>query len=265
MIRLTVVDAFTHQPFHGNPAAVCLLPQGPEPAWPDPDWMQAVAREMNLSETAYLLPQATDRWSLRWFTPTVEVELCGHATLASAHALWESGVTAPILQFDTQSGPLRAQRLEEGWIRLDFPATPPQPACEPDGLSQALGARPSWIGKSHFDYLVLLETAAQVHDLRPDHTRLAQLPVRGVMVTAPGPGEFDFVSRFFAPGSGISEDPVTGSAHCCLTPFWAERLDKPRMRAYQDSARGGTLRIEHRADRVWLEGQAVSVAHVQLC
>ncbi|MGH9415423.1 MAG: PhzF family phenazine biosynthesis protein [Terriglobales bacterium] len=252
------VDAFAARPFGGNPAAVCFLEQPREAAW-----MQNVAREMNLSETAFLEPRlgAEGRFGLRWFTPAVEVALCGHATLASAHAIWEEG-RAPrgaILRFQTKSGELTAAARED-WIEMDFPAKPEQAAAAPDGLEAALGIRPQYVGRNQFDFLVELESEAAVRDLRPNHTALRQLAVRGVMVTSRAqPGEFDFVSRFFAPGSGIDEDPVTGSAHCCLAPFWAKRLGKTEMLAYQASPRGGVVRLGVRGARVKLAGQAVTV------
>lgn len=251
-MELIVVDAFTDRPFAGNPAAVCQLR---EPA--DEQWMKNLAREMNLSETAFLIPQGKG-FQIRWLTPSVEVDLCGHATLASAHVL-----DRPVVEFYSRSGPLQATRLEDGWIRLDFPATSPQ-ACEPpEGLLEALGCRAEWIGRSRFDYLVQVDSEQTVRSLKPDHGRLKGLPVRGVIVTARG-CEQDFVSRFFAPGAGVDEDPVTGSAHCTLTPFWAPRLGKTRMLAYQASARGGVVRVELAGDRVYLEGQAVTVSRVTL-
>lgn len=257
------VDAFTSKPFEGNPAAVCVLPDAR-----DAVWMQHVAREMNLSETAFLTRRqpAEQGFDLRWFTPAVEVDLCGHATLASAHALWENGQLAPdqTAQFHTRSGVLTARKLDD-WIELNFPVTPAGPATAPDGLANALGASPRYVGRSRFDYLVELESEARVRDLRPDFGRLRQLPVRGVIVTssAATPG-WDFVSRFFAPAAGIDEDPVTGSAHCCLTPFWSARLGKPTLMARQVSARGGTLRVTLDGDRVRLAGQAVTVLRGEL-
>ncbi len=249
------VDAFTDQPFRGNPAAVCLLPEAR-----DDIWMQQVAREMNLSETAFLLKQ-DDGFDLRWFTPSVEVDLCGHATLASAHVLWEIAHLDPHepVRFHTRSGLLTAARRGNE-IELNFPATPPEPADAPDGLAEALGATPTYVGRSAFDYLVELESAAAVRELQPDFTRLRTLPVRGVIVTSPDDsGSFDIVSRFFAPGSGIDEDPVTGSAHCCLGPFWSQRFGKTELAAYQASPRGGVLRVRVAGDRVALFGQAVTV------
>ncbi len=264
-LPLYQVDAFTDTPYAGNPAAVCLLPAAREPAW-----MQAVAREMNLAETAFLVPRnaaaPAEGYDLRWFTPAVEVDLCGHATLASAHVLWQAGLLPPerTARFFTKSGELTATR-RGAWIELDFPATPDTPAPLPPGLEQALGAPAQYVGRSKFDYLVQLADEAAVRALRPDHRALRQLPVRGTIVTAQAAGgPYDFVSRFFAPGSGIDEDPVTGSAHCCLTPFWAHRLDKQEFLAYQASPRGGVLRLKLAGDRVLLGGQAVTVLKGEL-
>jgi PhzF family phenazine biosynthesis protein len=256
------VDAFTAEPFAGNPAAVCLLPAPRGDAW-----MQHVAAEMNLSETAFLVRRAAgDGFDLRWFTPAVEVALCGHATLASAHALWESGALPPseIARFHTKSGVLTAERID-GWIELNFPATPATPADLPDGLAEALGVTPRFVAKSRFDYLVEVASEAEVRGLSPDFVRLRFLPVRGIMVTslASTPG-FDFVSRFFAPGSGIDEDPVTGSAHCCLTPYWSQKLGRTSFVARQVSPRGGTLRLTLDGDRVRMRGQAVTVLRGEL-
>jgi PhzF family phenazine biosynthesis protein len=203
---------------------------------------------------------------LRWFTPTVEVDLCGHATLASAHTLWEAGYLpqGEIARFQTRSGLLTAAQVD-GWIELDFPATPPTPATPPPALIEALGAKPIYVGKSRFDYLVEVASAEEVRQFTPDIAALRSLDVRGVMVTSRGDRDqrdgldFDFISRFFAPGSGINEDPVTGSAHCCLTPHWASRLGKETFLAHQASARGGTLRIRLAGDRVHLAGQAVTI------
>jgi PhzF family phenazine biosynthesis protein len=227
--------------------------------------MQAVAREMNLSETAFLHAQ-DGGFALRWFTPAVEVALCGHATVASAHVLWTEGHLDRDRQarFHTKSGLLTADRRGD-WIELDFPANPAAPAAAPAGLAAALGVEPKHVGKSRFDYLVEVDADATVRTLAPDHAALARLPVRGVMVTsrADTPG-FDFVSRFFAPGSGIPEDPATGSSHCTLGPFWAERLGKREFVAYQASARGGVVRVRLEGDRVKLGGQAVTVLRGEL-
>jgi PhzF family phenazine biosynthesis protein len=259
-LPIVQIDAFTDQPYAGNPAAVCVL------LAPRPDaWMQAVAREMNLAETAFLLRQA-DGFSLRWFTPAAEVDLCGHATLASAHALWEQGLLAPAepARFHTRSGLLTC-RQADGWIAMDFPSTPAQVVAPPPDLAAALGATPVQVGRSPFDLLVELPDAAEVRTLRPDLTRLAQLDVRGVIVTALGdePG-YDFISRFFAPQVGVPEDPVTGSAHCCLGPFWGERLGKHELVGYQASARGGVVRVALAGERVVLSGQAVTVLRGEL-
>jgi PhzF family phenazine biosynthesis protein len=227
--------------------------------------MQTVAMEMNLSETAFLVPRAGD-WDLRWFTPAVEVDLCGHATLASAHALWESGrlqAGAPA-RFHTKSGLLTCVQRKE-WIEMDFPATAEEEAEAPEGMADALGLVPEYVGRSAFDYVVEAASEETVRGLQPDHTRLKSLPARGIIVTSRASGgEFDFVSRFFAPGSGIDEDPVTGSAHCALGPFWAKRLGKADFLAYQASARGGVVKVRVEGDRVLLGGQAVTVMRGEL-
>jgi PhzF family phenazine biosynthesis protein len=262
------VDAFTAEPFTGNPAAVCLLRE------PRPEaWLQAVAREMNLSETAFLLRQG-DGFRLRWFTPSVEVDLCGHATLASAHVLWEENVLAgrEPARFHTRSGLLTADRAGD-WIELDFPATPAAEAPTPAGLLEALGGgrggasaiAARFVGRTRFDYLIELDSEDVIRGLRPDWGALRALPVRGVMVTAPATTSgFDFVSRFFAPGSGIDEDPVTGSSHCALGPFWGDRLGKRELLARQVSARGGIVRVRLAGERVRLGGQAVTVLRGEL-
>jgi len=255
------VDAFTNKPFGGNPAAVCVLPQ------PVPDeWMRNVAREMNLSETAFLTPH-DGGFRLRWFTPSVEVDLCGHATVASAHVLWEDGHLAAGQQarFHTRSGLLLADRRGD-WIELDFPAKAVAAAPAPAELLPALGvAQAAFVGKNAFDYLVEVDSEETLRKLAPDHSTLRRIPVRGVIVTARSSGgEFDFVSRFFAPGSGIDEDPVTGSAHCALGPYWSERLGKSEFTAFQASPRGGTVRVSLEGERVLLGGQAVTVMTAEL-
>jgi PhzF family phenazine biosynthesis protein len=260
--RIVQVDAFTAQPFSGNPAAVCVLP-----APRDDAWMRHVAREMNLSETAFLHPVSTpegDGYSLRWLTPTVEVDLCGHATLAGAHVLWEDGYLPPDApaRFHTRSGLLTCE-LQGDWIEMDFPAKVSEAAEAPPQLGQALGAELKYTGKNQFDYLVEVADEATLRSLNPNHYLLRQLPVRGVIVTARG-ATYDFVSRFFAPGSGIDEDPVTGSAHTALAPFWAARLGKSQMTGYQASARGGVVRVRIEGDRVFLAGQAVIVLRGEL-
>lgn len=252
-MRLLQIDAFTDAPFKGNPAAVCLLDRER-----DAGWMQNVAAEMNLSETAFLLPRDGD-FSLRWFTPSVEVDLCGHATLASAHALWEERLLEGEARFQTRSGLLTATRSGE-WIELDFPVKDEQPADAPPLLLEALGAKAAYIGRNAWDYLVEVASEEELRALAPDHTRLRTLPVRGVIVTSrSSSGEFDFVSRFFAPGSGVDEDPVTGSAHCALTPYWSKKLGKTEMTAFQASRRGGVVRVRLEGDRVKLGGRAVTV------
>ena len=262
-LRVTQVDAFTSRPFAGNPAAVCILPT---PA--DPAWMLNVAREMNLAETAFLVRQK-DGYDLRWFTPTVEVDLCGHATLASAHVLWEDGLLEPSAQarFHTKSGLLTADR-QDGWIELNFPSTPAATAPAPPGLREALGGgvKARFVGRSKFDYLVEVESEAVVRRLEPDMGAIARVDARGVIVTgrADGTSKYDFVSRFFAPQSGVAEDPVTGSAHCALTPYWSAKLGKQELVAYQASARGGELRLRLDGERVRLSGQAVTVLRGEL-
>jgi PhzF family phenazine biosynthesis protein len=257
---VVVVDAFTERAFAGNPAAVCVLDA---PA--DEHWMQLVAREMNLSETAFLAPEGAT-FRLRWFTPTMEVELCGHATLASAHVLWQTGrvpATEPIV-FATRSGLLTACR-DRDLILLDFPSGSPQPCSPLPGLAEALGATVLYLGRTAFDYLVELASETVVRELRPDLGRLAQLAARGIIVTARSDDPtYDFVSRFFAPAAGIAEDPVTGSAHCCLGPYWGERLGKTTLVGRQVSARGGVVRVALAGGRARLGGHAVTVLRGEL-
>ncbi len=259
-VSIVQVDAFTDKPFAGNPAAVCILPSAR-----DEVWMQNVAREMNLSETAFLVREG-DAFHLRWFTPAVEVALCGHATLASAHVLWECGHLKPGEQarFRTLSGLLTADQRGD-WIEMDFPVKPEEPAEAPAGLSEALGTRLKYVGRNQFDYLVEVESDGVLRGLKPNFSLLSELPVRGVIVTArTAAAGFDFVSRFFAPGSGVNEDPVTGSAHCCLAAYWAKRLGKTEFVAYQASPRGGVVRVRLQGDRVILSGQAVTVLRGEL-
>jgi len=253
------VDAFTSAAFGGNPAGVCVLDQ-PR----DPSWMQLVAREMNVAETAFLERRPDGDFNLRWFTPTVEVDLCGHATLASAHALWEDGATASVLRFHTRSGMLAATRRGE-WIDLDFPATPDEPIDAPRGLLESLGVKPRYVGRSRFDFLVEVETEADVLVVHPDFRRLAEVDARGAIVTSQSrtPG-VDFVSRYFAPAFGIDEDPATGSTHCCLGPFWTARTGKREFVARQLSARGGELHVAVNGTRVRLSGRAVTVLRGEL-
>lgn len=265
IIDFIQADAFAERPFGGNPAGVCLLDAPLEDAT-----MQAIAAEMNLSETAFLMPRTgtTAEYDLRWFTPMVEVDLCGHATLASAHVLWSEklvGREQP-LGFHTKSGRLIA-RAEGERIVLDFPALPPVQCETPAGLVEALGARVLWTGHGGDDLLAVLDDEATVRGLAPDFGRLIALPVRGVIATAEGKGGEsgpDFVSRFFAPAVGIDEDPVTGSAHCALGPFWARRLGRRELRAWQASPRGGALTVRVGEDRVEIGGGAVTVLRGRL-
>lgn len=254
------VDAFSAKPFGGNPAAVCVLAHAA-----DKKWMQHVAREMNLSETAFLF-RHDDAWNLRWFTPAVEVELCGHATLASAHVLWEDAHLPPNAQakFDTKSGRLTADKRGD-WIEMDFPSQATTAAPAPDSLLAAVGVVGKYVGKNRTDYLIEIESEAELRALSPDFTRLRGLPIRGVIVTARASSAgFDFVSRFFAPGAGVDEDPVTGSAHCALAPYWSAQLGKTSLLAFQASARGGVVAVRVAGDRVILGGQAVTVLRGEL-
>jgi PhzF family phenazine biosynthesis protein len=222
--------------------------------------MQAVAAEMNLSETAFAHPEGKG-FGLRWFTPAIEVDLCGHATLATAHALWETGRLAhtAAARFQTRSGLLTATE-QDGWIELDFPALPPVRAESSAALAAALGARPVWEGRSRFDALVEVATAAEVRALAPDFAALRAVEVRGTIVTARSDDpRFDFISRFFAPAAGVNEDPVTGSAHSVLTPYWSAKLGRERMTGFQASRRGGVVRVRMAGDRVRIGGQAVTV------
>ncbi|WP_448562533.1 PhzF family phenazine biosynthesis protein [Trichothermofontia sp.] len=261
---LIQVDAFTDRPFTGNPAAVCLLTE------PQPDrWLQQIAQEMNLSETAFVLPRPEgDGFRLRWFTPTTEVPLCGHATLATAHVLWSEGYLDPDTpaRFHTQSGLLIATRRGD-WIELNFPATPSTPVDVPSALVQALGCEVKAVYQNTLGYLVEVESAAIVRQMQPDFGVLATLPIADVIVTsqAEAGSGFDFISRFFAPSLGINEDPVTGAAHCCLAPFWRDRLHQEQFLAYQASARGGIVKVHYEGgDRVYLSGQAVTVMKAEL-
>jgi PhzF family phenazine biosynthesis protein len=254
-IRMVQVDAFTDRPFAGNPAAVCVLREAASE-----QWMRDVAREMNLSETAFLVPE-DGGFRLRWFTPAVEVDLCGHATVASAHVLWQDGHLPAGAQarFHTRSGLLLADRRGD-WIELDFPAKLAAPADAPPGLFPALGVTAQAVMRNQFDYLLEVDTEATVRGMAPDFTALRKLEARGIIVTAmASTAGFDFVSRFFAPAVGVDEDPVTGSAHCALGPYWGERLGKTAMTAFQASARGGIIRVRLDGDRVILGGQAVTV------
>lgn len=260
--KIIQVDSFTAQTFQGNPAAVCVL-SSPQ----DEQWMQMVAQEMNLSETAFLIKQE-QQYSLRWFTPTTEVALCGHGTLASAHVLWTEGYasTGQQLKFETKSGILTAT-YQDNWIELNFPASRSQEIPPITKLRDALGVPLKTVSYNSLGYLVEIANAEQVSQLQPNFTLLKQLPISNVIVTSKAPQnlEYDFISRFFAPGLGINEDPVTGAAHCCLAPYWRDRLQQDHFLAYQASSRGGVVKINYDGgDRVALLGQAVTVMRGEL-
>lgn len=264
-----VVDAFTGEPFRGNPAAVVLLNAARSPS---DQWMQSVAREFNLSETAFVYPREDDGFRLRWFTPACEVDLCGHATLAAAFALWQNGTVAAnqAIKFETRSGRLTAYQrrppsgsADHPFIEIDFPVTPVCPAAAPRELTGCFrtGSQPlrwQFVGKSPFDLLLRCATEAEVCGIEADFRRLAALPCRGIIVTAPSDhDQYDFVSRFFAPAAGVDEDPVTGSAHCALIDYWGQQLGREELTGYQASARGGIVHMKRTGDRVALSGQAV--------
>lgn len=255
-----VCDAFTNQPYYGNPAAVCIS-DGPV----DESWMKLIAREMNLSETAFIHP-VEGGFSLRWLTPAVEVDLCGHATLASAFTLWYTSTLPPNqpAKFSTRSGWLTCN-LENDWISMDFPARQCQMTEAPTDLAESLGTEFSEYGVNGTDCLVRVDSEAILRGLKPNMFMLQKIPVRGVIVTSESESsQYDFCSRFFAPASGVDEDPVTGSAHCALGPYWAERLGKTEFTAFQASQRGGTVKLVLQGDRVLLRGQAVMSSRVEL-
>jgi PhzF family phenazine biosynthesis protein len=264
-MKIYQVDAFTEKPFSGNPAGVCVLNQKPEEKL-----MQSIAREMNLSETAFLVKN-NDGYDLRWFTPNGEIDLCGHATLASAHILWEKGFLKrdQEARFSTKSGLLTA-KMNNGWIELNFPALPEEKTEPPAGLLEALGVgetarKVTYVGKNIFDYLIEVESEETVRVMKPDFVKLSKVPARGVIVTARDrAGEYDFVSRFFAPEVGIWEDPVTGSAHCCLGPYWQKKLNRDEFIACQASERGGILKVKVIGERVLISGKAVTVLEGEL-
>jgi PhzF family phenazine biosynthesis protein len=251
-----LVDAFADRAFSGNPAVVCVLPE-----WKDDPWLQKVAAEMNQSETAFLVKNGSG-YDLRWLTPKVEVDLCGHATLASAHVLWEHGFVerSDVIPFSTRSGVLKASLVDEH-IQLDFPLEPVQPVAAPANLLAALQVRAKSIAKSRFDFLIEVESEQVLRQMTPDFRLLASIETRGVIITSRSDDpHYDFVSRFFAPMVGIDEDPVTGSAHCSLAYYWRERLGKESFTAYQASPRGGILGVRIKGDRVLLRGKAITVA-----
>ncbi len=258
-MKFWTVDAFTNEPFKGNPAAVCVLDH-----FLDDDLMQKIAAEVNLSETVFVAPKQSPHYNIRWFTPTTEVNLCGHATLAAAHILWNEepiSATTDTIYFDSYSGVLMAQKNGDS-ITLDLPSYQSELISMPDGLVEALGGvSPLCVSKAHDDLIVELYSTKKVRELQPDIAKLNEINCRGIIVTADGEEgeEYDFVSRFFAPHVGVNEDPVTGSAHCKLAPYWAERLGKNEFTAYQASKRGGVLKVRYDRERVFLTGQAVTV------
>lgn len=259
-MKIYQVDSFTDRPFGGNPAGVCVL-QGPA----DEKWMQDIAMEMNQSETAFLYKQG-DIYDLRWFTPEEEEELCGHATLASAHILWETGALKLDQKavFKTRSGILSAVK-KDGYIEMNFPSEAPTAAAAPEILNRALGVPFLYAGRNRLDYIVEVDSEETVRKLEPEYSLIKKLDARGVIVTSrSGCSEFDFVSRFFAPVAGINEDPVTGSTHCCLAPYWGKKLGKPAMNAYQASKRGGILKVALNGDRVLLAGKAATVFCIEV-
>lgn len=256
-VRLFVVDSFSSRPFRGNPAGVCVLSEAASE-----DWMQNIALELSLSETAFVFA-SDDGFDLRWFTPAVEVDLCGHATLAAAHILWEEKIVelGESIEFRTASGVLKVERTASK-IRMNFPVEEAQECELPDYVLQAINAKPQWTGRNRMDYLVELADRKAVENVSPNLEPLKRLP-RGLIVTARD-SEYDFVSRFFAPAVGVAEDPVTGSAHCCLAPYWAAKLKRTKMTGHQLSQRGGIVDVELENSRVWIGGKAVTVFEVEL-
>lgn len=254
------IDAFTDRAFAGNPAGVCVTP-GPLAV----PFMQTIAAEMNVAETAFLHPVANG-YNLRWFTPEVEVDLCGHATLAAAYLLWDRAflLSSVPAVFHTRSGVLRATQ-SDGWITLDFPREEDDPIAAPEILVESLGTRPIYVGKNRMDYIVEVDSEETLRRMDPELTKLERLHARGVIVTSRSDSpEYDFVSRFFAPGAGVPEDPVTGSAHCCLGPYWQRKLLRSEFTAFQASSRGGIVKVRVNGDRVYLSGQAVHVLTAEL-
>lgn len=259
-MKIFTVDAFTDKPFAGNPAAVCLITKPVSETW-----MQQVAQEMNLSETAFVYP-GKDGFNLQWFTPATEVDLCGHATLATAFVLWEENILGrnETARFYTKSGLLTA-KLQGSWIELDFPAEPANEAEAPQALIDALGIQPLYTGRNRFDYIVEVASEQLVKRVQPDFVMLAKVPARGVMVTSRSDQHsVDFVSRFFGPAAGVNEDPVTGSAHCCLGPYWQKKMNKDSFTAYQASSRGGVVKLQVVKERVKLIGQAIIIMRGEL-
>lgn len=267
-MRIRIVDAFTDTPFAGNPAGVCLLADGD---WPDAAWMQAVAAELSLPMTAFARPLGGELWGLRWFTTVLEERLCGHATLATAHVLHEQRGGAGSVRFETLGGELGARSDADGTVTLDFPAAQPVRAPVPDGLAEALGALPveTWRTGALRDLIAVLRDEAAVRALAPRFDALADVTrredIRGVIATAPADDDgYDFVSRFFSPADGLPEDPVTGSAHTALAPYWSARFGRDELAGLQASARGGVVRTALHGDRVHLGGRAVTVLDGEL-
>lgn len=255
-MKFWTVDAFTNQPFKGNPAAICVIDH-----FLDATLMQKIATEINLSETAFLVSKPNGHFDIRWFTPSIEVDLCGHATLAAAHILWhEFKIDKDTLYFDSLSGILMATQ-QSNKITLDFPAYGSEPMAIPDGLTQALGIAPVCVSKAFDDCIIELSSAEEVVNLKPNISKLNNIDCRGIIVTAEAKAdsEYDFVSRFFAPRVGVQEDPVTGSAHCKLAPYWSKRLKKNDFLAYQASKRGGIIEVRFESSRVYLTGEAVTI------
>jgi len=250
------VDSFTDKPYSGNPAAVCILNDNPTE-----EWMKFVAREMNLSETAFIVPKSDNSFDLKWFTPLKEVDLCGHATLAAAHILWEKNIlkTNENVRFQTRSGLLTCKKINNR-IEMDFPAEEVKDATAPDELIEGLKINPLYVGKNRFGYLVEVESEEIVNNLNPELDLLKKVDMLGVAVTSRSDSEkYDFVSRFFAPAYGIDEDPVTGSSHCCLAPYWSKKLGKNELDACQTSKRRGELSLRLVDDRVFIIGDAITV------
>ena len=259
-MEIIYVDAFARKPFCGNPAAVCILPEDI-----DDLLKQNIALEINFSETAFLFPFKSG-YRLRWFTPKNEVDLCGHATLASAHVLWEKEIVSKSekIDFYTNSGLLIAE-FKDNYIIMDFPSTPPAECSLPQELANALGVPIKYSGKSQFDYIVEIESEEVLREISPDFSLLQKVDTRGVIVTAKSMDrKYDFISRFFAPGAGVNEDPVTGSAHCCLGPYWEKKMNKSEFHAYQASPRGGELSVNVMEDRCVLIGECISIMKADL-
>ncbi|TDL84755.1 PhzF family phenazine biosynthesis protein [Vibrio vulnificus] len=254
-MELTIINTFTDQPFKGNPAAVCLLT-----GEMDSEWMQRMAKEINMPVTAFIHFHKAE-WQLRWFTPSIEIPICGHGTLASSFFLWGKGYVSrdrPIV-YQTKSGLLTA-RFVDGMVQLEFPSLIEQETAAPELLIKALGVVPVYVGQNKWDYLVEVQSEEIVRNIKPDIDSIAQLPIRGIIVTSRSDSsEYDFVSRFFSPAQGLDEDHVTGSAHCCLGPYWKRKLDKSIFIAYQASERGGLLKVEVTEDTVKLSGHAVTI------